>query len=61
MSGSSLDGVDIAYCEFKRKKNGWTYKVPYTITYDYSPEWHNKLKDAYYASANELAELYVQY
>lgn len=61
MSGSSLDGADIAYCEFRRKKNTWTYKVPYTITYDYSPEWRKKLKNAFNASANELAGLDVQY
>ena len=26
MSGTSLDGVDIAHCTFKKNKN-WTYKI----------------------------------
>ncbi len=56
MSGSSHDGVDIAYCEFTRKKGKWTYKIPYSISHDYSTEWRNRLLNLYGASAHEFAK-----
>ena len=61
MSGSSHDGVDIAYCEFVQKKGNWSYTVPLSITYDYSESWKNKLKNVYGASARELAWLDNEY
>lgn len=61
MSGSSHDGVDIAYCEFVHKKGKWNYTVPFTITYNYSESWKNKLLNVYGASARELARLDNEY
>lgn len=61
MSGSSHDGVDIAYCEFTRKKGRWKFKVPYSISYEYSESWKNKLLNVYGASAHELAKTDNEY
>ncbi len=56
MSGTSLDGMDLAYCEFMRKKNTWQYKIKNTITYNYSENWKTRLAAAYDGTARDLAE-----
>ncbi|MBL0065735.1 MAG: anhydro-N-acetylmuramic acid kinase [Bacteroidetes bacterium] len=42
MSGTSLDGVDLAYCEFAFDKQ-WTYKLLEAETVPYTSEWKNIL------------------
>ena len=32
MSGTSCDGLDIAYCEFWKEGNKWSYKLNYCLT-----------------------------
>lgn len=61
MSGSSLDGVDIAYCEFTHKKGNWSYRVPYSITYQYSDYWKEKLEHLPGATAYDLAKIDNEY
>lgn len=62
MSGSSLDGLDIAYCTFKYSERGgdirikdWEIVVAETIPYP--EDWLDKLKKAPQCSGLELAEL----
>jgi anhydro-N-acetylmuramic acid kinase len=40
MSGSSMDGVDLAYCEFLFNNGAWNYdiKAAETIAYDENEE-----------------------
>ena len=38
MSGSSLDGVDLAYCEFCREDKGWDSSIVHCETIPY-PDW----------------------
>ena len=38
MSGSSLDGLDIAYCHFSFENDKWTYKIICSKTISYSNE-----------------------
>lgn len=46
MSGTSLDGVDIAYCNFENSEfNTWDFKLEYAKTYKYDTETLQKLKD----------------
>jgi anhydro-N-acetylmuramic acid kinase len=52
MSGTSLDGVDIAYCVFQEKANKWNFEIVKAQTFDYDKIWKEKLsllhlKDAY--------------
>ncbi len=42
MSGSSLDGLDLAFCEFKRN-GGWSFKILKAKTCPFPEEWRLKL------------------
>ena len=46
MSGSSLDGLDIAFAEFQENSGKWNYELKEAICYPYSTEWVNRLKSA---------------
>ncbi len=46
MSGTSLDGLDIAYCQFSKKSNNWNYKLLIAETLPYNDKWKQKLKNA---------------
>ena len=51
MSGTSLDGVDIAHCTFKKNKN-WTYKIDKAKTVEYPSRLKNKLKSCFELKSN---------
>src|SRR6476620_8708086 len=51
MSGTSLDGVDLAYCSFTLDKGNWIYKILNTITIEYTPDWILRLTSLPHASA----------
>lgn len=44
MSGSSLDGVDIALCKFKKEKTGWQYQILASDCIAYPERWQVRLK-----------------
>ncbi len=54
MSGTSLDGVDLAYCSFTLDKGNWIYKILNTITVEYSEDWIIRLSAFQAASAAEF-------
>ncbi len=56
MSGTSLDGLDIAYCTFSYKKQ-WEFTIEKAETLLYATSWRNKLKEAHALSAEKLVEL----
>ena len=60
MSGTSLDGVDLAYIKFNNSGR-WTSEIFQSETVSYSEEWLNILKNAIHFSASELEELNVAY
>jgi anhydro-N-acetylmuramic acid kinase len=43
MSGTSLDGLDIAFCRFTVDKNAWNYEIINAETKSYPEEWKEKL------------------
>ena len=61
MSGTSLDGVDLAAIEFNLKNQKWSYKITKSETVSYSPEWVIKLKEALNYSESELLQLNENY
>lgn len=61
MSGTSLDGVDLAYCIFQKNENGWRYEIACTETIKYSSTWRKKLQDAHLLSAESVLVLDIEY
>ncbi len=56
MSGSSLDGLDIAHCHFEFDK-GWKYRIEKAITYEYTEEWINRISNSTNLNAFNFQEL----
>ena len=61
MSGTSLDGVDLAHIHFTIHNDIWGFKILEAETVGYSTEWFNKLKNAVQFSENELIILNEDY
>jgi anhydro-N-acetylmuramic acid kinase len=61
MSGSSLDGLDIAYCEFWVANHRWNYSVVEAETITYTDEWINNLRNVRGLSADQLLFLHNEY
>lgn len=57
MSGTSLDGLDIAYCSFREKNGAWDYNVKQCETIYYTDEFRNMLKEAFYACGERLIKI----
>jgi len=54
MSGTSLDGLDIAYCHISKTLDHWNYSIEHTKSVSYGPELREKLKNAIFLAADEL-------
>jgi anhydro-N-acetylmuramic acid kinase len=54
MSGSSLDGLDIAYCEFGFINGQWALKVLNTDVVTYPDEWVQEIKSLPVSTAKTL-------
>jgi len=61
MSGTSLDGVDLAHCTFEETDNGYIYNLGICETIPYPELWLNRLKTIPFASALEYAETHTAY
>jgi len=61
MSGSSLDGLDMAYIEFQEVSGKWSYKVKAAACYSYSNEWTEKLRSATSLDALQYQLLHADY
>lgn len=57
MSGTSLDGLDIACCRFDVHDGRWSYEILSAETINYSDEWRQRLVQAPLLSGLELAHL----
>lgn len=51
MSGTSLDGVDVAYCSFEKVQNKWHYDIVCAETFPYSGEWTYRLQNLEHTDA----------
>lgn len=56
MSGTSLDGLDLAYCEFEKDEH-WKFKLITARTISYDDHWRKRLKEAVTLEPQELAIL----
>jgi len=61
MSGTSLDGLDIALCHFKENNEEWDFKILKAKTYDYTDEWKNRLSNADKLSGFDLIKLHKEF
>lgn len=61
MSGTSLDGVDLAEIYFSEQSEKITFEIGKTQTAPYSTEWIKKLKNAINYSEKELKVLNSEY
>jgi len=61
MSGSSLDGLDIAFVEFQEKAGKWNYEIIKAACKEYDIEWQAKLRDAIELSARDYQLLHTEY
>lgn len=61
MSGTSLDGLDMALCTFNREGNTWKYDLNRSGYRDYSPELKTKLEKAIALDAPDLFALDAHY
>jgi len=61
MSGTSLDGVDIAACSFTQTNGKWSYQIENAETIPYSLEWKNRLTRLPHGSAIEFAKTHVAF
>jgi anhydro-N-acetylmuramic acid kinase len=61
MSGTSLDGLDIAFCNISGNEDRWNYRIIEAATFPYPDEWKKRLSVADSGTAAELAQLDVDY
>ena len=61
MSGTSMDGLDLAYCEFDFDNGKWTFRIMQAETVRYNSNWLRKLNTARGLSEIELGKLDVAY
>ncbi len=61
MSGSSMDGVDLALCSFTERNNQWSYQIIKAKTVPYSDEWRNLLSRMPSATGQEIVKYDLLY
>jgi anhydro-N-acetylmuramic acid kinase len=60
MSGTSLDGLDIACVEFKLGRR-WSYNVMHAVTLEYPEKWKRRLEDVHLLQGEALVRLHSAY
>ena len=61
MSGTSLDGVDIAFCRFTIDNNKWNYTIYQAETISYTLEWKERLLSMEGINANVFQQINTDY
>lgn len=61
MSGTSLDGIDMAYCHIRNEGSRWGYEIVKAQTLPYSTYWKDILRNAQTLSGYELNRLDTNY
>lgn len=61
MSGSSLDGLDLAFVRFQENTGSWSFEMPCSTCYPYPEEWKDKLQGAIGLSARDYLLLHGDY
>ncbi|MFO7658172.1 MAG: anhydro-N-acetylmuramic acid kinase [Bacteroidales bacterium] len=61
MSGTSLDGLDLAFCVFTKKTEGWHFIIKKAETVGYDSEISGYLSDAFNSPATDLLQNHAAY
>jgi anhydro-N-acetylmuramic acid kinase len=61
MSGTSLDGIDLAEAMFTQSEKGWEYQIKTTATISYPEFWKKRLTGIHQLSHTELQKLDQNY
>lgn len=61
MSGSSLDGLDIAYVHLLETRGKWTFEIHQTSCIPYTASWKERLKSATALNAKDYLYLHSVY
>lgn len=61
MSGSSLDGVDLAYCHFWLEDGAWRFTIDHTACIPYDAAWLQRLRIARDLNGRSLWQLHSSY
>ncbi len=61
MSGTSLDGLDLALCRFSKAGREWQYNIVKAATISYPEYWHDQLLNAHKLSLTEFLLLHRKY
>ncbi len=61
MSGSSLDGLDIAFVQLQENAGKWSYQIIKADCYEYDNTWITKLKNAISLNALDYQLLHTEY
>ena len=61
MSGTSLDGLDLAHCTFSRIEQAWHYQLNAYKHVPYSWQWENDLQQAVHWNPVDLLALDIRY
>lgn len=61
MSGSSMDGLDLAYCVLSEVGGQWTYELEAAACIPFTDAWKQKLHDVGNCSAKELMLVHTDF
>jgi len=61
MSGTSLDGLDLAYVEFQEEAGKWSFELKHSTTIRYRDEWFADLRNAPRLVDYQLGKLHTEY
>ncbi len=61
MSGTSLDGLDFALCEFKKSDNNYSYKIIKTGFFEYDNELKKQLETAQNLNSYNFIKFHKEY
>ena len=61
MSGTSMDGVDLALCDVRRTSDGWQSEILQGVTVPYNESWRVRLSQLRYQNAEVYAKTDVFY
>jgi anhydro-N-acetylmuramic acid kinase len=61
MSGSSIDGLDIAYCRIEEVGGKWNFEIEQAACIEFDEQWKQKLTNLAHVSAKELLLTHVEF